>query len=72
MVGYSSALDTFLHCHPVLTCCINNLLMSVVMIEELRDYILEQIKDLPGEEQRDILSELAGDLQVMAEGYGID
>lgn len=45
---------------------------SEIMLETLRDYILEQIKDLPGEEQRDILSELAGDLQVMAEGYGID
>jgi len=44
---------------------------SEVMLETLRDYILEQIKDLPEEEQRDILSELAGDLQVMAEGYGL-
>lgn len=72
MVGYSSALDTFLHCHPVLTCCINNLFMSVVMVEELRNYILEKIKDQSEAEQKDILMELGSDLHIMAEDLCAD
>ncbi len=42
------------------------------MVEKLTNYILDQIKDLSGDEQRDILQELSGDLQVMSEGYGFD
>ena len=39
------------------------------MIEELRDYIMKQIVNLPEDEQRDILLELSGDLAIMAESY---
>lgn len=38
-------------------------------VTELEDYILDQIKDLPGDQARDILEELSGDFQVMAESY---
>ena len=39
------------------------------MVQELEDYVLEKIKDLPADEARDILEEMAGDFQVMAENY---
>lgn len=39
------------------------------MIEELRDYIMKQIENLPEKEQHDILLELSGDLAIMAESY---
>ena len=38
-------------------------------VTELEDYVLEQIKDLPAEQAREILEEMAGDFQVMAENY---
>ena len=39
------------------------------MVQELEDYVLDKIKDLPADEARDILEEMAGDFQVMAENY---
>ena len=39
------------------------------MVQELEEYVLEKIKDLPADEARDILEEMAGDFQVMAENY---
>ena len=39
---------------------------------ELENYILDQIKDLPGDQARGILEELSGDLKVMSEGYGLE
>ena len=39
------------------------------MVQELEEYVLEKIKDLPADEARDILEEMAGDFQVMAESY---
>ena len=36
---------------------------------ELEEYILEQINDLPADQAREILEEIAGDFQVMAENY---
>lgn len=41
-------------------------------VTKLEEYILEQIKDLPGDQARDILEELSGDLKVMSEGYGLE
>lgn len=38
-------------------------------VTELEEYILEQIKDLPADQAREILEEIAGDFQVMAENY---
>lgn len=39
------------------------------LVTELEDYVLNKIKDLPADEARDILEEMAGDFQVMAESY---
>lgn len=41
-------------------------------VTELEEYILEQIKDLPADQVREILEEIAGDLKVMSEGYGLE
>lgn len=38
-------------------------------VTELEEYVLEQIKDLPADQAREILEEIAGDFQVMAESY---
>ncbi len=46
--------------------------MSVVMVEELRNYILEKIKDQSEAEQKDILMELGSDLHIMAEDLCAD
>lgn len=40
-----------------------------VMVERLKDMILEQIENLPEDEQRDIVLELSGDLAILAESY---
>lgn len=39
------------------------------MVNELRDYIIKQIENLPEDEQRDIALELSGDLAILAESY---
>lgn len=39
------------------------------MVNELRDYILKQIENLPEDEQRDIVLELSDDLAILAESY---
>ena len=39
------------------------------MVQELEEYVLDKIKDLSADEARDILEEMAGDFQVMAESY---
>ena len=41
--------------------------MNSKKIYELREYILNEIQDLPPADQQDILEELAGDLKIMAE-----
>lgn len=41
--------------------------MNSKKINELRDHILEEIQYLHPADQKDILEELAGDLQIMAE-----
>lgn len=37
------------------------------MIEQIREYILEQIQNLPQDEQKQILQELADDFSIMCE-----
>ena len=47
----------------------NNKTTIMSKVTELEDYVLEQIKDLPAEQAREILEEMAGDFKVMAENY---
>lgn len=37
------------------------------MIEQIREYVLEQIQDLPQDEQKQILQELSDDFAIMCE-----
>lgn len=37
------------------------------MIEQIREYVLEQIQDLPQDEQKQILEELSDDFAIMCE-----
>ena len=39
------------------------------MVERLKEYVLEQIQDLPEHQQQEILLELSGDFAIMAEFY---
>lgn len=41
--------------------------MNTNTINELRDYVLKQIEELPTEGQKDILEELAADFNIIAE-----